>query len=455
MNRSLVQLFAFNTSLLLTVAPAKATIYNEAVSGDLSNNQAAPTALMLTPGLNSVIGTVGLTDHQDWVSFTIPTGYMMTSYVNSKYNSTDDQGFTGFQFGSSFSGDNFTPGSYAGYAHFGFAANNPDGNPVAASTVGVDLLPLMANPNFAPGATGFTPPLAAGTYTFLIQQGGSATTGYQFDITVSSAAALTNISTRASVQTGQGVTIAGFIVTGTDSKTVVLRGLGPTLGQPPFNVTGVLADPFLQLFDGSQHLIWSNDNWKDSQQTQIQNLGAVCAGGTCHPPNDLECAILQILPPGNYTAILSNKNNATGVGLVEVYDLITGVFAELTNVSTRGFVGTDDNVLIAGFIAGGGNPSTTVVVRGLGPTLAQPPFNVPGVLADPYLGLFDGNGNVVYTNNNWKDTQQTAISATGKAPPNDLESAIVVTVAAGNYTAILSGIGFGTGIGLVEVYKLP
>ena len=184
-------LFSAAVCALLAAAPAKATIYNEAVSGDLSNNKAAPTALTLTPGLNSVIGTVAGfppegTDPQDWVSFTIPAGFVMTSYVNSKYVSTDEQGFTGFQSGSAFSGDEFVAGSYAGYAHFGFAATNPDGNPVPASTVGVNLLPLMANPSFAPGATGFTPPLAAGTYTFLIQQGDPVTTGYRFNMTVRS-----------------------------------------------------------------------------------------------------------------------------------------------------------------------------------------------------------------------------------------------------------------------------
>src|SRR5438067_1172796 len=134
-------------------------------------------------------------------------------------------------------------------------------------------------------------------------------------------AQLTNISTRASVQTGQGVTIAGFIVTGTDSKTVVVRGLGPTLGQPPFNLTGVLADPFLQLFDGNNTLLYSNNDWKDSQQTQIQNLGPACDGHTCGPPNDLESAILRTVAPGNYTAILSGRNGTTGIGLVEVYKL--------------------------------------------------------------------------------------------------------------------------------------
>src|SRR5438552_6253544 len=147
-------LFSAAVCALLVAAPAKATIYDEAVSGYLYNDKGAPTALTLTPGSNSVIGTVNGfapgTDPQDWVSFTIPTGFVMTSYINSKYDSTDPQGFTGFQFGSSFSGDVFMAKSYAGYAHFGLAANNPDNNPNPATTVGVDLLPLMADPSFAP-----------------------------------------------------------------------------------------------------------------------------------------------------------------------------------------------------------------------------------------------------------------------------------------------------------------
>ena len=258
---------------------------------------------------------------------------------------------------------------------------------------------------------------------------------------------LGNISTRGLVQTGSGVTVAGFIVTGTDSKTVVLRGLGPTLSQPPFNIPGTLADPTLQLFDGSGHPMWFNDNWKDTQQAQIQATGRA-------PPNDFESAILQVLPPGNYTAILSGKNGTTGVGLVEVYDISPGVFAQLTNVSTRGFVGTGQQVMIGGFITSGGNGAAQVVVRGLGPTLSQPPFNLSGTLADPVVTLVDGNGNVVQNNNDWKNTQQAAIQATGLAPPNDLEAAVLATVTAGHYTAILSGNGSATGIGLVEVYTL-
>ena len=181
--------------LMLVGASAKATTYNESVSGDLSDNKAAPTPLVLTPGLNSVIGTVAGfppegTDPQDWVSFTIPSGFVMISYVNASYTGIDDQGFTGFQVGSSFSGDEFVAGSYAGYAHFGPQAQNPDGNPVRSSTIGINLLPLMADPSFAPGTTGFTPPLGAGTYTFLIQQGDPNLTGYQFNMTVRPAGAV-------------------------------------------------------------------------------------------------------------------------------------------------------------------------------------------------------------------------------------------------------------------------
>ena len=251
---------------------------------------------------------------------------------------------------------------------------------------------------------------------------------------------ITNMSTRAVVRTGQDAPIAGFIVTGTEAKTVVVRGLGPTLTQ--FGFFGVVADPFLSLFDGAGHVLQTNDNWKDTQRADIQATGLA-------PPNDLESAILRTLQPGNYTAILSgNGGTLPRLGLVEVYDANTGASAELKNASTRGFAGTDSAVLIAGFITNG---STQVVVRGLGPTLTQ--YGVSETLADPVVSLFDGNGNLVSTNNNWKDTQEGAIQATGLAPPNDLEAAILAPVAAGNYTAILSGNGGGTGIGLVEIYK--
>ena len=188
-------LFSAVICVLLTTALARATIYKEAISGDLSDDKTAPTPLTLTPGLNSVSGTVagfpqfGGTDPQDWVSFTVPAGFVMISYVNAKFVAGDGQGFTGFQAGSSFSGDEFDAANYTGYAHFGTAAQNPDGNPTTSSTVGVNLLPLMADPNFAPGTTNPTFPLGAGTYTFLIQQGDPTNTHYQFNMIVRPVAA--------------------------------------------------------------------------------------------------------------------------------------------------------------------------------------------------------------------------------------------------------------------------
>lgn len=288
--------------------------------------------------------------------------------------------------------------------------------------------------------------VTAGTYVW--KWGSGANQNFTLNVPAfapppSPAPDLTNISTRASVQTGRGVTVAGFIITGTGPKQVMIRGLGPTLTNS--KVTGVLADPTLELHDASGNPIFSNNDWKDTQQAAIEATGLA-------PSFDLESAILITLMPGPYTAILSGDNGSTGVGLVEVYDTSTDGSAQLANVSTRGVVGTGQNVLIAGFITGGGNGSTEVVVRGLGPSLAQ--FGLAEALVDPVVSVFDGNGNVVQNDNDWKDTQEVAIEATGLAPTNNFESSIVVSVPAGNYTAILSGNGGGTGIGLLEVYKL-
>jgi len=260
--------------------------------------------------------------------------------------------------------------------------------------------------------------------------------------TAPTAGNLLNISTRLDVQTGNNVLIGGFIVTGSSNKQVLLRALGPTLSQ--FGVTGVLADPTLELHNGSGSLITSNDNWKDTQQAAIMATGKA-------PPNNLESAILISLAPGNYTAIVRGKNNTAGVALVEAYDLDMSTATTLTNISTRGFVETGQNVMIGGFISG--NSQATVIVRALGPTLTQ--FGVPNVLADPTLELRDTNGTLIASNDNWKDTQQAAIQASGFTPPNANESAIIVTRPAGNTTAIVRGKNNTTGNALVEVYTLP
>ncbi len=252
---------------------------------------------------------------------------------------------------------------------------------------------------------------------------------------------LLNISTRLDVQTGDNVLIGGFIITGTQPKKVILRAIGPSLAKA--GVSGALADTILELHkpDGT---IVTNDNWKDTQEADI-------IATTVPPTNDLESAIVATLDPGNYTAIVSGKNAGTGVALIEAYDLDSTADSELANISTRGFVQTGANVMIGGFIVGGNTSS--VALRAIGPSLSA--AGVTGALVDPFLELHDSNGAVLASNDNWKNSpdKQVFIDA-GIAPTSDKESIILGTLAPGNYTAIVSGVGGSTGVGLVEAYNL-
>jgi hypothetical protein len=261
-------------------------------------------------------------------------------------------------------------------------------------------------------------------------------------------AQLLNISTRLKVQTGDNVGIAGFIITGNASKSVIVRGIGPSLSS---FLGGVLADPTLELFQGSA-LLQTNDNWKTrpdgiSQQAEIEATGIP-------PTNDLESALVETLAPGAYTAIVAGKNGTTGIGVVEMYDLSVASDSKLANISTRGFVQTGGDVMIGGFILGNGTASEKVIIRAIGPSLTQ--FGVPNVLADPTLELHDSNGTLLMSDDNWQDNpaQAAEITADGLAPTNNLESAIIATLAPGAYTAIVAGKNGGTGVALVEVYHL-
>ena len=262
----------------------------------------------------------------------------------------------------------------------------------------------------------------------------------------SSAIGLANISTRADVLTGESAAIGGFVIPGTENHTVLVRGLGPTLTS--FGVNGVLANPFLTLHYtdllGHDSVLATNDNWKDTQQDAINVTGLA-------PSDDTEPAIIQSLAPGSYTAVLTDVDGRSGVGLIEVYDLSVGGTSLLFNISTRGFVGVDDHVLIGGFIARSNN--TRVVVRALGPTLQG--FGIAEALPDPILMLFDENGNFIASNDNWGDTQASEIEGTGYAPPCPAESALIVSRPPGNTTAIVRGKNRSTGVALVEVYYLP
>jgi type VI secretion system secreted protein VgrG len=256
-------------------------------------------------------------------------------------------------------------------------------------------------------------------------------------------AQLLNISERRKVQSGENVSIAGFIITGNAPKKVIVRGIGPSLS----GVGPVLADPVLELHGPDGSLIVTNDNWKDNQETEIQNTGLA-------PTNNFESAIVATLTPANYTAVLRGNNGTSGVGVIEMYDLALGTDSQLANISTRGLVQTGPDVMIGGFILGNGTANEAVLIRGTGPSLAS--SGVTNVLADPTLELHDGNGTILIADDNWKDdaSQAALITATGMAPTNDLESAIVATLAPGAYTAIVAGNHGGTGVGLMEVYHL-
>jgi len=256
--------------------------------------------------------------------------------------------------------------------------------------------------------------------------------------------ATTNLSTRMSVQAGNGVAIAGFIISGPNPKQVLLRGLGPRLSE--FQVTNALQDPTLDLHDSSGNFIASNDDWQTATNADQIPI-------SLQPSDSREPAILAALPPGRFTAILRGKNGAGGVGLVEIIDLRSGGTSKLTNVSTRGFVGTGENVMIGGFILSGGSGGRMTLIRALGPTLAQSPFNIAGALTDPTLMLIDANGSVVASNNDWKSSQESEIQATGLAPPNDKEAAVLTTLPPGSFTAIVSGKNGETGIALVDVFN--
>lgn len=284
----------------------------------------------------------------------------------------------------------------------------------------------------------FTPDGAPGT-TF-------AATGFTpAFIAIQRSPTLVNISTRVNVMTGDNVLDGGFIVVGSGTKQILIRGLGPSLGSA--GVTGVLADPIIELHGGSENaIIASNDNWKTNQQAEIEATGIP-------PTNDLESALIATLSEGAYTVIERGKSNTTGVGLIEIYDLGAGFGPELANISTRGFVGTGSDVMIAGIIglsSTGG--SGMVLVRALGPSLGAAGVSDP--LVDPVLELHDSNGTVIGSNDSWKSDQQSEIEATGIPPTNDAEAAILLTITPGSYTAIESGKNNGTGVGLIEVYNL-
>ena len=255
---------------------------------------------------------------------------------------------------------------------------------------------------------------------------------------------LANLSTRVGVGTGQSVEIGGFIIEGNMPKKVIVRALGPSLGSGGVIGSETLANPSLELHDSTGALIGQNDDWRDTQEGEIMASGLP-------PLENAEAAILKVLAPGQYTAVIQGHDGGEGIGLAEVYDLDPFSDSSLANISTRGFVNSNDGAMIAGLILRGAETST-IVARAMGPSLLA--SGVADALADPTLELHDADGALIEANDNWKENE-AAIRATGLPPANDLESALVKTLPPGGYTAIVRGKNNTTGVGLVEIYNLP
>ena len=264
-------------------------------------------------------------------------------------------------------------------------------------------------------------------------------------------ASFVNLSTRVEIPQpflGEDITavIGGFIIGGNNGRKILVRALGPSLvdfGLVP------LPDPTLELHDGTGAIIATNDNWMDTQEDDI--LATSLA-----PSNSLEAAILITVPPGSYTAIVRGNPGesgalTSGTTLIEVYDISESIGKGLDNISTRGAVQDLTNPMVTGFIVANGGDQT-VVVRALGPSLRE--LGLAG-LNDPRLDLYDGQGTLLASNDNWQDTQADDIEATGLAPANEFESAILITLPRGAYTAVLTPVGGAAhGVALAELYKI-
>jgi len=249
------------------------------------------------------------------------------------------------------------------------------------------------------------------------------------------------------VEAGNNALIGGFIITGNATKNIAVRGIGPSL--TALGISDALADPTLELRGSNGALIAANDNWQDDP-AQAAELAAM--GLAFQDPRE-SGIVASLLPGASYTTILAGKDGGTGVGLVEIYDTNHAADSQLANISTRGFVQTGSNVMIGGFILAGDN-NTNVAVRGIGPSLGQ--LGLSPVLADPTLELYDGNGALLISNDNWQDDSVPAaeLTALGLAPADAAESGIHVSLAPGAFTVILAGKNGGTGIGLVEIYNV-
>lgn len=296
----------------------------------------------------------------------------------------------------------------------------------------------------------------AGSYSVSVSTPYTSVTSSAANLTVTAPTArLINISTRAMVGTGSNILIPGFVVSGSGTETLLIRADGPSLSQ--FGVTGVLAKPSLSVYNSSGAVIATNTGWGTSANpTQIASVAA-SVGAFALSSGSADSAVVMTLPAGAYTVEVSGVGNTTGVALAEIYE-VSSTGTRLVNVSTRTQVGTGGNILIPGFVIGGSG-TEELLVRADGPSLTQ--FNVTGVLAQPVLSVLSGQ-NVVGSNTGWttgtNPSQITSIGATVGAfslASGSADSAVVVNLPAGAYTAQVAGVNSTTGVALAEVYEVP
>jgi hypothetical protein len=358
--------------------------------------------------------------------------------------------------------DRFSPASrelYVGQAqtvHFNVTTLRPRSHPPTVQWfVDDNPVPGATQDAFSLATAQLTPgyhsvgALVSDPSTFVRTDAGNILThGTRWDLLVAAdsgpaPAPVLNISTRARVETGEKVTIGGFILNGAAPKKLIVRAIGPSLRQR--GVADAALDPTLALQDAAQNVIATNDDWRIPNEAEIQ--------ATALPPeDDREAAIVTTLQPGAYTAVVTGKGGTSGVALVEIYDLQPDSETKLANISTRGSVGTGEAVMIGGFIVGSTNAArSNVVVRAIGPSLAS--AGIVDALQDPALELRDQDGQIVIANNDWKDSQQAELETSGLRPSHDRESAALATLVAGAYTVVVAGKNEGTGVGLIEVYK--
>jgi hypothetical protein len=310
-------------------------------------------------------------------------------------------------------------------------------------------------------------PFQAGTYSVVVANSGGAITSTSASLTVTpvsttgSNARLANLSTRGLAATGSESLIPGFVISGTASKRVLIRAIGPALTQFGLAADEVVADPTISLVASSTGAtVASNDDWSTSAGAAAEITAATSAAGTfALPAGSRDAALLVTLQPGAYTALVAGKTATPAVAIVEVYDLdAAGSPARLVNIATRGLVGSGSRILIPGFIVSGTTPKS-FVIRGVGPGLTA--FGQPGVLTDPVLSVYQGS-TLLFSNDDWSDnvTAGQLVLASRNAGAFELASgsrdaALLVTLQPGAYTFQVAGKGTATGTALVEVYEVP